>query len=179
MKKRAKAGFTLVEMLCSVILVILVSIGLANGVQLAVENYTRSIIHSESQVLCETLTTAVSDKLRNCKEISPNADPIQFFSEGVGQNSSFVTDEAGHVLLGNQAQLAQGEKKLLPDRAYPYGIRASVTLDKYDTDTQIFYVTVQVKDSTDTEVLASSVFEVHCLNKPLTVSAEEGSYEKT
>ena len=52
MKKRAKAGFTLVEMLCSVILVILVSIGLANGVQLAVENYTRSIIHSESQVLC-------------------------------------------------------------------------------------------------------------------------------
>ena len=35
MKKRAKAGFTLVEMLCSVILV---SIGLANGVQLAVEN---------------------------------------------------------------------------------------------------------------------------------------------
>lgn len=71
MKKRAKAGFTLVEMLCSVILVILVSIGLANGVQLAVENYTRSIIHSESQVLCETLTTAASDKLRNCKEISP------------------------------------------------------------------------------------------------------------
>ena len=80
MKKRAKAGFTLVEMLCSVILVILVSIGLANGVQLAVENYTRSIIHSESQVLCETLTTAVSDKLRNCKEISPDAKPIQFFS---------------------------------------------------------------------------------------------------
>lgn len=105
MKKRAKAGFTLVEMLCSVILVILVSIGLANGVQLAVENYTRSIIHSESQVLCETLTTAVSDKLRNCKEISPDAKPIQFFSEGVGKNSSFATDEAGHVLLGNQAQL--------------------------------------------------------------------------
>ena len=147
MKKRAKAGFTLVEMLCSVILVILVSIGLANGVQLAVENYTRSIIHSESQVLCETLTTAVSDK--------------------------FATDEAGHVLLGNQAQLDQGEKKLLPDKAYPYGIRASVTLEEYNSGTQIFKVTIQVKDSTDTEVLAESTFEVHCLNTPLTVNPED------
>ena len=173
MKKRAKAGFTLVEMLCSVILVILVSIGLANGVQLAVENYTRSIIHSESQVLCETLTTAASDKLRNCKEISPDAKPIQFFSEGVGKNSSFATDEAGHVLLGNQAQLDQGEKKLLPDKAYPYGIRASVTLEEYNSGTQILKVTIQVKDSTDTEILAESTFEVHCLNTPLTVNPED------
>lgn len=172
MKKRAKAGFTLVEMLCSVILVMLVSIGLANGVQLAVESYTRSIIHSESLVLCETLTTAVSDKLRNCKEISPDASPLQFFCEGVGKNSSFAVDDDGHVLLGNRAQLAQKEQKLLPDRAYPYGIRGSVTVDSYDADNRIFSVTVQVTDSAGKETLAESTFEVRCLNEPLQVEAE-------
>lgn len=173
MKKRAKAGFTLVEMLCSVVLVILVSIGLANGVQLAVESYTRSIIHSESQVLCETLTTAVSDKLRNCKEISPNAVPLQFFCEGVGKNSSFASDSDGHVLLGNQAQLAQNEQKLLPDRAYPYGIRASVEVKEYDAQNRVFTVTVRVTDKAQTETLAESEFEVRCLNTPMEVPAEE------
>ena len=173
MKKRAKAGFTLVEMLCSVVLVILVSIGLANGVQLAVESYTRSIVHSESQVLCETLTTAVSDKLRNCKEISPDAAPLQFFCEGVGKNSSFAEDADGHVLLGNQAQLAQNEQKLLPDRAYPYGIRASVTVEGYDAQSRVFTVTVQVTNAEGTETLAESEFEVRCLNDPMVVPAEE------
>ena len=77
------------------------------------------------------------------------------------------------MLLGNQTQLDKGEKKLLPDKAYPYGIRASVLLTSYDAENKIFHVTIQVKDSTDTEVLASSVFEVRCLNEPQTVPAEE------
>lgn len=55
---------TLVELLCALAVVLLVSAGMVLGVSLAVRSYERSVAGSEAQVLCSTLETIVSDELR-------------------------------------------------------------------------------------------------------------------
>lgn len=67
---------------------------------------------------------------------------IGFFSQNHPdanlQHSRFTTDDEGRVLLGGQ--------KLLPNNAYPHGLRASVELTEYNTDTRIFTAVITVKD---------------------------------
>ena len=74
MKNRAKAGLTLVEMLCTVIIVLLFSVGLVNGMSLAVKSYQQSLMSSESQILVSTLTSIVSDELRYSGTVTAPAD---------------------------------------------------------------------------------------------------------
>ena len=53
--KRRNEGFTLVEMLCTVVILLLVSATVTVGTRLAVENYTASITASESSgTFCAT-----------------------------------------------------------------------------------------------------------------------------
>ena len=83
-KLKNESGLTLVEMLCCVVVMLLVSIGMVNGVSLAVRNYESSLMSSESQVLCSTLTNLVSDELRYSGAVNWEADPIRFYSRTYG-----------------------------------------------------------------------------------------------
>ena len=51
-------------MLCTVAILVLVSMVMVLGVQLGVRSYAKSVSYSEAQVLCSTLTTTISDELR-------------------------------------------------------------------------------------------------------------------
>ena len=73
---------------------------------------------------------------------------------GEDAKDGFQTDENGQILLGGT--------KLLPKKAYPHGLRASVTVD-YDRATRLFSVTVTVTDAQGTE-LSSTSFQVEKLN---------------
>ena len=64
MKQKRIAGMTLMELLCALAVVLLVSAGMVLGVSLAVRSYERSVTNSEAQVLCSTLQTIVNDELR-------------------------------------------------------------------------------------------------------------------
>ena len=57
MKLKDKKGLTLVEMLCTVAILVLVSMVMVLGVQLGVRSYAKSVSYSEAQVLCSALTT--------------------------------------------------------------------------------------------------------------------------
>ena len=52
MKLKDKKGLTLVEMLCTVAILVLVSMVMVLGVQLGVRSYAKSVSYSEAQVLC-------------------------------------------------------------------------------------------------------------------------------
>ena len=73
---------TLVELLCALAVVLLVSAGMVLGVSLAVRSYERSVAGSEAQVLCSTLETIVSDELRYAGTLK--------YDEG-GENARFLT----------------------------------------------------------------------------------------
>jgi prepilin-type N-terminal cleavage/methylation domain-containing protein len=154
--RRRNSGFTLVEMLCAVLVLLLVSALMAVGVQLATKAYSREVTHSEAQVLLTTLRTTVSDELRYAGTTEVNGSTITFFSQTYGAGSAFTADENGQVLLSGN--------KLLSKNAYPHGITANVELKSYDETTRIFAVNITVNDSDGSE-LGSSDFQVKRLNK--------------
>ena len=155
-KNRSRGGFTLVEMLCTIVVLLLLSGLMATGVRLGVFSFRKSVMASESQVLCTTLRTIVSDELRYAGTTTVDGGTINFFSQNYGEFSSFSSSEDGQVLLkGN---------KVLSSRAYPYGMKASVKISSYDSTTRIFKASVTVTDSSG-KTLASSDFEVEKLNE--------------
>lgn len=150
-----KKGFTLVEMLCSVLVLLLVSMGIATGARIAVEHYAASVTNSEAQVLCQTLTTVVSDELRYSGTVNWDSSPISFFSQNYGgENKSFGQNAQGQVTLGDM--------NLLPGKSYPYRMQASVSVTGYREERR-FRVTVTVMDHSGEE-LATNTFDVEKLN---------------
>ena len=62
MKLKDKKGLTLVEMLCTVAILVLVSMVMVLGVQLGVRSYAKSVSYSEAQVppsSCATISKAL------------------------------------------------------------------------------------------------------------------------
>ena len=75
-KLRDQRGMTLTELLCTIIVMLMVSALMAVGVGFSVRTYRSSMQRSEAQVLASTLTTAISDKLRYCGSVSSTGDKI-------------------------------------------------------------------------------------------------------
>ena len=158
-KLRSQSGMTLTELLCSIVILLLVSQLMAAGVRFSVKTYRDSMAASQAQVLCSTLTTVVSDKLRYCGTVSE--DGGQIFIQDMGN----VTEgEDGKVFSINaDGELMLGENKILGSRSYPEGLRVKSFNMEYDAASGIFKVSFQVGDSGDTP-LAGADFEVKRIN---------------
>ena len=173
MHDKRRGGYTLVELLCVLVVLLLVSMLLAVGVRLSVQSYVESVSCSEAQTLCSTLTTAVSDELRYSGSLLLDADgtPQAFFSQSYANAedanglAGFSQDESGHVLLGGN--------KFLPNKAYPRGLAALVTLTGYDMNTRVFHVRIEV--TRNSKVLAETEFDVQQLNTPVTYYYTDGT----
>ena len=168
LKLKDKKGLTLVEMLCTVAVLVLVSMVMVLGVQLGVRSYAKSVSYSEAQVLCSTLTTTISDELRysGTLKVDGSGNVTGFFSQqfGSGDYTAFTTTPEGHVQLGG--------KDILPAKAYPYGIKAKVESLTYDDGSSLFTVQLSVKDSENKNTLAETTFEVEKLNVTTEDTAE-------
>ena len=155
-------------MLCTVAILVLVSMVMVLGVQLGVRSYAKSVSYSEAQVLCSTLTTTISDELRysGTLKIDGSGNVTGFFSQqfGSGDYTAFTTTPEGHVQLGG--------KDILPAKAYPYGIKAEVESLTYDDVSSLFKVKLSVKDSENKNTLAETTFEVEKLNVTTEDTAE-------
>lgn len=117
-KLRGSRGVTLTETLCTVLIVLLISAMLAVGVRFAVRTYRESMELSETELLCSTLTAAISDKLRYSGEVGQN-----MFIQGVGTTDSggggsFAISDDGEVVI----QTTDSEEfRLLGSASYPQG----------------------------------------------------------
>lgn len=155
---RSSGGFTLVELLCTIVVLLLVSALMVTGIQLGARTLRKSVTASESQVLCSTLKTVVSDELRYSGTIAQTEEGFAFFSQNYGEAVSFTTNEDGQVLLGGN--------KVLPAKSYPYGMQASVTIRSYQPLTRVFDVEIAVRGH-DGALLAETAFQVRQLNEPV------------
>ena len=159
-KLRDRRGFTLTELLCAVLIVLLVSALLTVGVRFAGRTYNSSMQLSEAQELCSTLTSVISDKLRFCGTVTPGADGsldhifIQDLGSVEGEGAAFQVDADGQLTLGST--------RLLSSAAYPRGLRVRDVSLRYDSASGIFTVTLQV--GTVDSTLAETDFEVRRLN---------------
>lgn len=159
---RCNKGFTLVEMLCTIVVMLLVSATVTVGVRLAAENYVRSITASESQVLCSTVLDAVTDELRFSK-ISDWGDPVKYESGRYSGLRHFVVDNSGQVVV--EPEVTDNEtktEKLLPGKTYPNGMKVVLSLTGDQTNHMVT-VTVRVNDSKGSKLIERSR-EVEILN---------------
>lgn len=158
MPPKRKRGLTLVEMLCTIVTLLLMAMLMTTGVKLAADTFTKTISSSHARVLCSNLQTVASDELRFTPSVQLDAQGkvTRFYSGNFSREVNFSTDEDGHVRLGDDA--------ILSANAYPYGLRASVTIDAYDKENRVFTVTICVENAEKTATLASVTFDVKALS---------------
>lgn len=162
---RSMSGMTLTEMLCSVLVLLLVSALLTVGVNFSVRCYRESMAASEAQVLCSTLTTAISDKLR----YSTLEEGSRLFLTDCGSDCSFYIKD-GRILISAIVETGgRKEYDLLGFGAYPRGLKvvAGDTGEKplvtRDEDEKLFTVAFAVQNEQG-DTLAKTEFQVKRIN---------------
>ena len=165
-KLRGSRGVTLTETLCTVLIVLLISAMLAVGVRFAVRTYRESMELSETELLCSTLTAAISDKLRYSGEVGQN-----MFIQGVGTTDSggggsFAISDDGEVVIQTTDSK---EFRLLGSASYPQGLRVRTTgtgetgFISYSAETGIFTVSFAIADAQG-NILKETCFDVKRIN---------------
>ncbi len=163
MRKKLKdsGGLTLVEMLCAVLILILLSLMLNTGLHMAVNSYQSITAESETQLLLCTLADAVSDELRYAHDITTGADGSLISYNGV----SFTLSDSNQLYLTDSEG---GSKRLLPPGAYRHGTYALPALPeiKYvqvSEENHYFSVKLSVED-TQSSISTDTELTVRCLN---------------
>lgn len=164
MRKKLKntSGLTFVEMLCATGILFLLVLMMSTGMQMALASYRTHTGDAETQLLLNSLTGALSDKLRYCVVTVDTGGTYKSCS--VGEVS---VNAAGHVTVGGKELLsagAYGEKGTDSKRRYQV-TEASVTgPGAYTVGIQpVFTVTLKVKD-TQTGISKETTLTVRCLN---------------
>lgn len=166
MKKKLRecAGFSLVEMLCAVAVLMLLCVMLNSGLSVAMKTYFDLTAEAETQLLLNSLTNAIAGELRFAYEVSGDTDPT--YNGGLRLDHS-----TGQVLVVGGGE----DKELLPKEkngrggAYKNGDYRVDTMEiTYDKDTACFTLKLKVVWK-DTGISAETPAEgvvIRCLNPP-------------
>lgn len=78
---KRQQGFTMVEMLVCVLLLLLISVMCSTGIGLAMQSYQASVYEADSQMLESTLNASLGDMLRHAGKVLPaEGGPVTGFS---------------------------------------------------------------------------------------------------
>lgn len=173
MRKKLKrnAGFTMVEMLCAVAVLLLLCLLMYTGINMAVTDYRAFTSEAETQLLLDSLTDALADKLRYA-EVSIDASGKVSYSIGGGKVELKANPNDSNAKI-----VTVGGRDLLPDGVYgndgAYGASVRYTveaadivpeLDSVDSSKVIFKISVKVKETTG-DIGAEAELTVRCLNR--------------
>lgn len=106
-KLRSRRGFTLTEMIVTVLILTLVAAGMTVGISSALRVYHQSVTYSDAETLTSTLSTALMDELRYARSISGEETPT-FTSLNYGVGVSVGTNADGHVTVGGKMLVGSG-----------------------------------------------------------------------
>lgn len=152
-KIKSNSGMTIFELLCAVLILLLVSSGMASAVSLGVRQHQKSLRDSQSKVLYSTLMTVLSNELAYTTDIQmdTNGNVLRFQSQNYvieGNLSALLTDESGddgygQLLLGNSEDPSEN-MNLLGKAAYAKGLLAKVTWITYNNSDCCFSVYLSI-----------------------------------
>ena len=185
---KATAGFMLTEVLATVIILGLVTSGVAMAVTVGTQQFTQSMAASESRMLFSTLQQDMKNDLSYTStlfsEETPSGDEVvavtgykslhhgdknvNLYLKALDEDGTVVEPAVGSGDLTYSGQLAlcsmDGKviNRLLGKAAYNYGLTARVKSLTYDPKTKLFEVNLAI-DSAD-GVLIDETFSVKALN---------------
>lgn len=181
---REDEGYTLVEMLCAALVLILLCMLVGSGFHMAQSSYRSMALRSETQLLLSTLSNALTDELRYADDVSSNADGslITYRSRLYGENTTLKVDVSGQIYaeaLSASPGAAATSYYILPGGAYGggtwlYGVPPNGFTIGYNAAERLFEVTLVVLEmemnGSDREfvesggIQATGTFNVRCLN---------------
>lgn len=185
---KVTAGFTLTEVLATVIILGLVTSGVAMAVTVGTQQFTQSMANSESRMLFSTLQQDMKNDLSYTSTLfsdeTPSGDGVVAVTgykslhhgdknadlclKALDDDGAVVEPAVGSGDLTYSGQLAlcsmDGKviNRLLGKAAYNYGLTARVRSLTYDPKTKLFKVNLAI-DSAD-GVLVDETFSVKALN---------------
>lgn len=185
-KLKDAAGFTLTEVLATVIILGLVSGGVAMAVGVGTRQFSHSMASSESQLLFSSLkqdlkndlsyTTGVfssedSGSLRSITGYQSlrHADKREYlYLKALDSEGNIVQATDGSTTGAGQLALCSADGKvknrLLGKGSYNYGLVACIKELRYDTDSKLYTVTMTVEDGSGGD-LVNETFSIKALNK--------------
>lgn len=158
-KLRSNNGMTLIELLVAILIILLSTAAVGVGVRLAMNSYRSCMEASQAQMLCSTLTTDMSDKLRFCGTVEAADDGTvkKIFIQNFG-------DEGGYFSIDSETgRLKFGDKDVIGSGAYPRGLKLKNLSMSYNKSTNIFSVSFDIVNGNDEKIL-SQAFEVKKIN---------------
>lgn len=165
-------GTTLVEMLCAVIILLLVSSGLAAGVSLANKYYIKTVRYSEAAELSSTISNLLTNELKYTNRVCLNDDGTvsTIYSTTYGLEDEFpsivIVDDDGNVLTNEYGQVAFKSStklnRMLSVANYNNDLGAKLSIT-YNKDGNYFTVVLDV-GTNDLGTLVTNNFDVRCLN---------------
>lgn len=172
-KLKSRAGFSLTEMLCCCIVLVILSAMMVLGINLASKNFRASMAESEAQELCATLATLVRDELRYAANVTCDEEGgnVRYFS----RNHGYATDGSdGHIGVAlhtvtdpadeHYGEIFVGSEPIMSAASYAsYGFAAEADV-RFDGASGWFSVTLMVSDA-DGNALAENNFSVRQLNR--------------
>lgn len=164
---KKKKGFTLVEMLATLIIVVLFTMMLTTFIDLTVEHFNNSVKNADAQTLASTLTNAVEDELRYATDITVDEEGnYKYFSTSLGLGKNCVIKNVVKNINGENRNILvvdndrMSEYPLINHGSYVYDLNAYITAT-YTND--IFNVSISIKDRNEKEICKSD-FAVVPLN---------------
>lgn len=160
-KLKNNRGFSLMEMLACIVVMLLVTGIITLTIQMGVKYFTVSVRDSESQVLCGALTTAVKEELAYATNVQPSATGYTYYSRSRAHGSG-CTIEAN---ADGQLSVKKGTQyyPLVGSESYSYDMTADANIS-WDAVNKVFSVTLTVKDG-DGNDLTEASFSVFPLNE--------------
>ena len=165
-------GYSLVEVLAAIIILLLVTSGIVTGVVLSKHQYQSSITQSEASELYNSLSSLINNELKFTNEIKTdsNNNVTSFYSVSYATKSALTgfdtidndgntTSDYGQIILRSTADESD-IKRLLSYGAYTNGLGGKV--DSLTYKDGIFTVTLSV--GTSDKTIISKTFNVRPLN---------------
>lgn len=157
-------GLTLVESLCTVVILILLGLMLNTGLNLAVKTYHDVTAGSETQLLLSTAVAALSDELRYARSVQVDGDRLKSYNSTSYGDNVTITYDTGQIFVGGM--------RLLPAGAYRNGLYEVTQLDiKYTAP--YFTVSLKVAEAGGT-ISAETTVTVRCLDGETAPLSGEG-----
>lgn len=159
---RNNRGVTLMELVVTILIMLLSTATVTVGMSLAIRTYRECVEASEAQILCSSLTTAISDKLRYCGtvKIDRNGKLQQIFIQSLGK----VDDGDGEALRIEDGKVMLGSNKLIGSGVYPRGLKVSTLEFEYNETSRIFTITLKISDSSGHVLAENNEFQVKKIN---------------
>ena len=186
-KLNMTAGFTLVEMLTAILILLMVSSVVAAGIPAAINAYEKVVIASNAEVLLSTTITALRNELGTADEVTvlnadgSNADPapgegISYRSSATGAKAKLHLDpvESGKtektIKLKRYAEVADSEEVWLISRqastADLYVTYDSVSYDK-DTGVVTFSNLRVMRESASQELTKRETYSIKVIGRSI------------